>query len=73
MITDFVMQGMSGRELRDHLAPLRPGMKVIFMSGYTDDAMIRHGVLKKEMSFIQKPFSMEALAKKVREVLGNPQ
>ena len=73
MITDVVMPGMSGRELKDHLISLRPKMKVIFMSGYTDDDIIRHGILKKEMHFIQKPFSMEALAQKVRMVLdGTP-
>jgi DNA-binding NtrC family response regulator len=71
LITDVVMPGMSGRELRDHILTLRPGLKVIFMFGYTDDAVIRHGLSKKEMNFIQKPFSMNALAQKVREVLND--
>jgi CheY-like chemotaxis protein len=69
MLTDVVMPGMSGRELRDLLTDLRPDLKVIFMSGYTDDAVIRHGISKKEMNFIQKPFSVNVLAQKVRQVL----
>lgn len=69
LLTDVVLPGMSGREIRDHVTRLRPGIKVIFMSGYTDDAVIRHGIRKQEMDFIQKPFSMNALACKVREVL----
>jgi CheY-like chemotaxis protein len=69
LITDVVMPGMSGRELRDHLIDLKPDLKVIFMSGYTDDAVIRHGISKKEMNFIQKPFSVKFLARKVRQVL----
>lgn len=71
LLTDVVLPGMSGREIRDHITGLQPGIKVIFMSGYTDDAVIRHGIRKKEMDFIQKPFSMNELARKVREVLDN--
>jgi CheY-like chemotaxis protein len=71
LLTDVVMPGgMGGRDVAERLAPGRPGLKVIFMSGYTDDAIIHHGVLGAETSFIHKPFSTGALARKVREVLG---
>jgi two-component system, cell cycle sensor histidine kinase and response regulator CckA len=60
---------MSGREVAEHLLSLRPEMKVLYMSGYTDDAIVHHGVLQKTVNFIQKPFSLLRLAQKVREVL----
>jgi PAS domain S-box-containing protein len=69
LLTDVVMPGMSGRELADHLAPRRPEMKVLYMSGYTSDAILHHGVLDPEISFLEKPFSQQALMQKVREVL----
>lgn len=69
LLTDVVMPGMSGRELAEKLLCWQPEMKVLYMSGYTDDAMIRYGVLEAGMNFMQKPFSMEALAQKVRQVL----
>jgi CheY-like chemotaxis protein len=69
LLTDVVMPGMSGRELAEKLLSWQPEMKVLYMSGYTDDAMIRYGVLEAGMNFMQKPFSMEALAQKVRQVL----
>ena len=69
MITDVVMPGMGGRELEERLRPLRPDMKVIYMSGYTDNAIVHHGILSPEMEFLQKPISSEALKRKVREVL----
>jgi PAS domain S-box-containing protein len=69
MLADIVMPGMSGSELAKHLKPLYPEIKILYMSGYTDDAIVRHGVLKKGVNYIQKPFTMEALARKVREVL----
>lgn len=63
------MPQMSGRDLADQLTPLRPGMKVLYMSGYTDDAIVHHGVLEEGTAFIGKPFSIDALARKVRETL----
>jgi two-component system cell cycle sensor histidine kinase/response regulator CckA len=69
LITDVIMPDMNGLELANHLTGLRPETKVLFMSGYTDSAIVHQGVLDDGANFIQKPFSPEALASKVREVL----
>jgi len=69
ILTDVVMPGLSGRELADRLKKRRPGIKVMFMSGYTDDAILRRGDLEKDAEFIQKPFGPDQLAVKVREML----
>jgi PAS domain S-box-containing protein len=69
LLTDVIMPGMNGRELATRLAGLRPEARVIFMSGYTDDAVTRHGVLEPGSTYLQKPFTPDAIARKVREVL----
>jgi len=69
MVTDVVMPNMGGRELAEHLASVRPDMKVLYLSGYTDEAVIEHGVIDGSMHFLQKPFTSNALARKVRSVL----
>jgi CheY-like chemotaxis protein len=69
MLVDVVMPGLDGRELAERVKSLHPGMKVLYMSGYTDNAIIHHGVLEKGMNYIQKPFTLEGLGRKIREVL----
>ncbi len=70
LLTDVVMPGMSGKELFDRITANRPDVKVLYMSGYTDDVIAHHGVLDENVSFLQKPFSVEGLTQKVREVIS---
>ncbi len=69
LITDIIMPGMDGRELAALLKARRPGLRVLFTSGYTDDVIVRRGVLEKGVDFVAKPFSRELLAARVREIL----
>lgn len=69
LLTDVIMPGMNGRALAEQLTLIRPKIKVLYMSGYTDSAIIHHGVLEPGVAFIQKPFSLAAIAVKVRETL----
>jgi DNA-binding response OmpR family regulator len=69
LITDVVMPGMSGRELAKLLSKARSGIKVLFLSGYTEDTIIHQGALESGTAFLQKPFTLQALSRKVREIL----
>jgi len=71
LLTDVIMPGMNGRDLYERLKKKRPKLKALFMSGYTENVIAHHGVLEKEMEFIQKPFNIDDLAKRVRKVLDD--
>ncbi len=72
VVTDVVMPRLGGRGLADFIARARPDCKILFLSGYTDDTVIRHGILESAFAFLQKPFTTAGLALKVREVLDQP-
>ena len=69
LLTDVVMPGINGRVLAEQLAPRHPGMKVLYMSGYTDSFIAGHGVLEEGLHLLHKPFTEEALMRNVREIL----
>jgi PAS domain S-box-containing protein len=72
LLTDVVMPDMNGREVAEAFMRLRPDAKVLYMSGYTDDAVVRHGILQSGIAYLQKPFTGETLTAKVRAVLDGP-
>jgi YesN/AraC family two-component response regulator len=69
VVTDVIMPEMGGKKLVDNIRLTHPRAKILFCSGYTNDALVQHGVLEPSIRFLQKPYSMQALAQKIREVL----
>jgi PAS domain S-box-containing protein len=72
LLTDVVLPRMNGRQLVERLHGMRPGMRVLFMSGYPDDTVLQHGILESGVAYLQKPLSPASLTRKVREVLSGP-
>jgi len=70
VITDVVMPGMGGRELAEQLTKARPQTKVLYLSGYTEDSILNEGTVESGTAFLQKPFTLQNLSRKVRELLG---
>ena len=70
LVTDVVMPGMSGRELAESLVATHSQLKVLYMSGHTDDVIVHYSILKPGVAFLQKPFTRDGLAKKIQEALG---
>jgi PAS domain S-box-containing protein len=71
LLTDVVMPGINGREVAERIRMLRPGIKVLYMSGYTDQTVVHHGILDDDAMFLQKPFTMNTLSSKLRELLSS--
>jgi CheY-like chemotaxis protein len=69
LLTDIIMPGMSGGALRDRVVEIRPDIKVLFMSGYTDDSLSISGIIESGVAFLEKPFTPDGLSRKIREVL----
>ncbi len=72
LLTDVMLPGVGGRELAEQVSRLRPGIRVLYASGYTDDAILAHGLLEHDVALLEKPFTRESLTRKVREVLDAP-
>ena len=72
LLTDVIMPGKNGREFANQLLALRPDLKIIFMSGYTDNAIVRESFSDAHLNYLQKPFTLDALTDKVNQVLGAP-
>jgi CheY-like chemotaxis protein len=68
MLTDIVMPEMNGRKLADRALELRPALKIVYMTGYTRNAVVHNGILDSDVAFLPKPFSVEQLASKIRQV-----
>ncbi len=70
LLTDVVMPGISGKELAERVGQIRTGIKILYMSGYTDQAVVHHGILESDAVLLQKPFTLVTLASKLREILA---